>query len=188
MGAASPSPSSQRVLAAIVVTDAVGFSARMSADEERALGLIHKDLDQMGRLCEQFEGQVLKTTGDGLLMYFFSAVQAVDCALAMQRHLGSAANVTTDHFAHRIGIHLGDVYINESDMMGTGVNIAARLEAFAPPGEICVSQIVYDVVKSRLELDATFLGPLALKNIQEPVPAYQIRPAIALEPEKTDPI
>ena len=187
MGAAPPSPSSQRVLAAIVVTDAVGFSARMSADEERALALIHKDLDHIGQLCEQYEGQVLKTTGDGLLMYFFSAVQAVDCALAVQKSLGGNSDVTSDHFVHRIGIHLGDVYINESDMMGTGVNIAARLEAFAPPGEICASQIVYDVVKSRLELDATFLGPLSLKNIQEPVPAYQIRPAIAAEPEKTDP-
>ena len=170
-----------------MVTDAVGFSARMSADEERAMALLHKDLGQMGQLCEQFEGQVLKTTGDGLLMYFFSAVQAVDCALEIQKHLGGDTDVTNDHFVHRIGIHLGDVYINESDMMGTGVNIAARLEAFAPPGEICVSQIVYDVVKSRLELDATFLGPLELKNIREPVPAYQIRPAIAPEPDKTDP-
>ena len=170
-----------------MVTDAVGFSARMSADEERAMALLHKDLGQMGQLCEQIEGQVLKTTGDGLLMYFFSAVQAVDCALEIQKHLGGDTDVTNDHFVHRIGIHLGDVYINESDMMGTGVNIAARLEAFAPPGEICVSQIVYDVVKSRLELDATFLGPLELKNIREPVPAYQIRPAIAPEPDKTDP-
>lgn len=187
MGAAPPSPLSQRMLAAIVVTDAVGFSARMSADEERALALIHNDLATISRLCETFEGQVLKTTGDGLLMYFFSAVQAVDCALEIQKTLGGDTNVTSDHFAHRIGIHLGDVYINESDIMGTGVNIAARLEAFSPPGEVCVSQVVYDVVKSRLELDATFLGPLALKNIQEPVPAYQLRPAIAPEPDQTDP-
>lgn len=170
---------SQRVLAAIVVTDAVGFSAQMSADEERALAIINRDLKQIAGLCKVFKGQVLKSTGDGLLMCFFSAAQAVACALNIQKKLRGDSK--RDSFDHRIGIHLGDVYINASDVMGNGVNIAARLESFAAPGEICVSQVVYDVVKSRLELDAKFLGPLNLKNIQEPVPAYQLRPAIELD-------
>lgn len=169
----------QRVLAAIVVTDAVGFSAQMSANEERALAIINRDLKQIAGLCNVFKGQVLKSTGDGLLMCFFSAAQAVACALNIQKKLRSDRK--RDSFTHRIGIHLGDVYINNSDVMGNGVNIAARLESFALPGEICVSQVVYDVVKSRLELDATFLGPLNLKNIQEPVPAYQLRPVIELD-------
>lgn len=169
----------QRVLAAIVVTDAVGFSAQMSANEEQALAIINRDLTQISGLCKVFKGQVLKSTGDGLLMCFFSAAQAVACALNIQKKLRS--DLKRDSFAHRIGIHLGDVYINKSDVMGNGVNIAARLESFASPGEICVSQVVYDVVKSRLELDATFLGPLNLKNIQEPVPAYQLRPALELD-------
>ncbi|MEM9980078.1 MAG: adenylate/guanylate cyclase domain-containing protein, partial [Cyanobacteria bacterium P01_D01_bin.2] len=180
MEGAQPSlQNQQRVLAAIVVTDAVGFSAQMSADEERALTVIHRDLKQISGLCNVFRGQVLKSTGDGLLMCFFSAAQAVSCALNIQKKL--RGDSTRDSFSHRIGIHLGDVYINESDVMGNGVNIAARLEGFSAPGEICVSQVVYDVVKSRLDLDATFLGPLNLKNIQEPVPAYQLRPAMALD-------
>lgn len=169
----------QRVLAAIVVTDAVGFSAQMSANEERALAIINRDLKQIAGLCNVFKGQVLKSTGDGLLMCFFSAAQAVACALNIQKKLRS--DLKRDSFDHRIGIHLGDVYINKSDVMGNGVNIAARLESFASPGEICVSQVVYDVVKSRLELDAKFLGPLNLKNIQEPVPAYQLRPVLELD-------
>ncbi|MEO0348789.1 MAG: adenylate/guanylate cyclase domain-containing protein [Cyanobacteria bacterium P01_A01_bin.15] len=180
MEGAQPSlQNQQRVLAAIVVTDAVGFSAQMSADEERALTVIHRDLKQISGLCNVFRGQVLKSTGDGLLMCFFSAAQAVSCALNIQKKL--RGDSTRDSFSHRIGIHLGDVYINESDVMGNGVNIAARLEGFSAPGEICVSQVVYDVVKSRLDLDATFLGPLNLKNIQEPVPAYQLRPAMATD-------
>ncbi|MEM9266022.1 MAG: adenylate/guanylate cyclase domain-containing protein [Cyanobacteria bacterium P01_F01_bin.13] len=183
MEGAQPSlQNQQRVLAAIVVTDAVGFSAQMSADEERALAIINRDLKQIAGLCNVFRGQVLKSTGDGLLMCFFSAAQAVACALNIQKKLRGDSK--RDSFAHRIGIHLGDVYINDSDVMGNGVNIAARLESFAAPGEICVSQVVYDVVKSRLELDATFLGPLNLKNIQDQVPAYQIRPII--EPDVCD--
>lgn len=180
MEGAQPSlQNQQRVLAAIVVTDAVGFSAQMSADEERALAIINRDLKQIASLCNVFKGQVLKSTGDGLLMCFFSAAQAVACALNIQKKLRGDSK--RDSFDHRIGIHLGDVYINDSDVMGNGVNIAARLESFAAPGEICVSQVVYDVVKSRLELDATFLGPLNLKNIQESVPAYQLRPAIEID-------
>lgn len=164
------------MLAAIVVTDAVGFSARMSSDEEKALKAINQDLALMSDLCELCEGQVLKSTGDGLLMYFFSAVQAVTCALEIQQAIASCGD-SDEHFIHRIGIHLGDVFINQSDVMGNGVNIAARLEATSAPGEVCVSQVVYDVVKSRLNLNVTFLGPLQLKNIQEDVPAYQIHSA-----------
>ncbi|MEM9485204.1 MAG: adenylate/guanylate cyclase domain-containing protein [Cyanobacteria bacterium P01_F01_bin.116] len=181
-GAQQSLQNQQRVLAAIVVTDAVGFSAQMSADEERALATINRDLKQISSLCNVFKGQVLKSTGDGLLMCFFSAAQAVACALNIQKKLRSGQ--TRESFDHRIGIHLGDVYINDTDVMGNGVNIAARLESFAAPGEICVSQVVYDVVKSRLDLDAKFLGPLNLKNIQEQVPAYQLRPVI--EPEACD--
>ncbi|MEA5466633.1 adenylate/guanylate cyclase domain-containing protein [Leptothoe sp. PORK10 BA2] len=180
MEGAQPSlQNQQRVLAAIVVTDAVGFSAQMSVDEERALATINRDLKQIASLCNVFNGQVLKSTGDGLLMCFFSAAQAVACALNIQKKLRRGSK--RESFDHRIGVHLGDVYINDSDVMGNGVNIAARLESFAAPGEICVSQVVYDVVKGRLDLDATFLGPLNLKNIQEQVPAYQIRPVFDLD-------
>lgn len=166
----------QRTLAAIVVTDAVGFSARMSTDEELTLSLIQRDLRRMDALCQQFEGQVLKSTGDGLLMYFNSAVQAVRCTIAIQQELAHLnTTLSSDRvLLHRIGVHLGDVFFNQADVMGNGVNIAARLQTEANPGGICISQIVYDVVKSRLQLNATYVGPLHLKNIQDAVPAYQI--------------
>ena len=170
-----PIPSrGQRALAAIVVTDAVGFSARMSVDEENTLQLIQRDLELMAKQCQEFDGQVLKSTGDGLLMYFVSAVQAVSCAIAIQTALTSQDKPTTDRLSHRIGIHMGDVFFSDSDVMGNSVNIAARLQTQARPGGICLSQLLYDLVKVRLSLNAEFAGPLQLKNIQEPVAAYHI--------------
>jgi len=166
----------QRTLAAIVFSDVVNFSGRVSADEEHTLQLAQRDMALMTRYCQQFEGRVLKTTGDGLLMYFTSAVQAVACALEIQKAIAAAAETlpAKDVLQHRIGIHLGDVFVSESDVMGDGVNIAARLQSEADPGGICMSQIVYDVVKKRLALKATYLGPRELKHIQEAIPVYQI--------------
>ncbi len=178
MERSSPIPDSQRVLAAIVLTDAVSFSARMSIDEEGTLRLIQRDLQLMGDLCEQYNGQVLKSTGDGLLLSFSSAVQAVSCGQEIQAQLADLSKDCSpgDYLQHRIGIHLGDVLFSHSDVLGNGVNIAARLQTQSVPGGICMSQTVYDVVKARLDLNAVFLGPLRLKNIHEPVPAYQIPP------------
>ncbi|MGJ3254682.1 MAG: protein kinase domain-containing protein [Elainellaceae cyanobacterium] len=169
----------QSTLAAIVITDGVAFSARMASDEEHTLSLIHRDLKLMRELCIRFEGQVLKSTGDGLLMYFTSAIQAVSCALEIQKTLIKLASHTSPHnvLVHRIGIHLGDVFLSEADVMGNGVNIAARLQTEAAPWGLCMSQTIYDVVKTRLDVDATYLGPLHLKNIQETVPAYQVLPS-----------
>ncbi len=165
-----------RTLATVVFTDCVGFSARMSVDEEHTLDLIGRDLTLMTRICEQFEGRVLKTTGDGLLMCFSSAVKAVECAIATQQAIGATAIILPpkDYLMHRIGIHLADMYITETDVMGNGVNIAARLQTEADPGGICISQTVYDVAKHGLQLDTKYLGPRELKNIREVVPAYKI--------------
>ncbi|MEM6590524.1 MAG: adenylate/guanylate cyclase domain-containing protein [Cyanobacteria bacterium P01_H01_bin.119] len=172
---------SQRILAAIMLTDAVGFSAQMSLDEGKTLYLIQRDLELFSTLCAEYEGQVLKSTGDGLLMYFVSAVQAVACGLEMQRRIRSLSGgaisggaVSGDYLEHRIGLHLGDVLFNQVDVLGNGVNIAARLQNHAEPGGLCISQTIYDVVKARLSLNATYLGPVQLKNIQEPVPAYKV--------------
>ncbi len=169
-------PTGQRTLAAIVFSDVVNFSGKMSVAEEQTLYLVHRDLDLMMKLCEQFQGKVLKGTGDGLLMYFNSAVQAVACSLEIQKVLAEQATTLPpdEVLQHRIGIHLGDVFLSETDVMGDGVNIAARLQAEADPGGICISQIVYDVVKRRLEMQATYLGARELKHIQESVPIYQI--------------
>ncbi len=175
----------QRLLAAIMITDAVGFSTRMSTDEECTLRLIDRDLTLIGDICREFGGTVLKSTGDGLLIYFLSAVEAVSCGLEMQRRLVELAEglEPEQYLDHRIGVHLGDILVSEQDVMGNGVNITARLQTYAKPRGLCVSRTIYDVVKARLNLHATFLGPLHLKNIEEPVPAYQL----ALHADDTEP-
>jgi class 3 adenylate cyclase len=179
-------PQIQRTLAAIVITDAVSFSKRMSQDEEKALFIINQDLRLITDLCNTYEGKILKTVGDGVLMYFVSAVQAAGCAVEIQKtFLGYARGEEADnHFTHRVGVHLGDIFFNQKDMMGTGVNIAARLEAAATPGAVCMSQVVYDVVKSQLTLDAEYIGELSLKNISEAVAAYSVWP-FGMRPEKS---
>ncbi len=178
-------PQIQRTLAAIVITDAVSFSKRMSQDEDKALSMINRDLQLIAEMCEFFEGQVLKTMGDGVLMYFVSAVQAAACAVEMQKTFAGFVKEgrADEHFVHRVGVHLGDIFFNQTDMMGTGVNIAARLEAEAKPGAICMSQVVYEVVKSRLALDATYIGKLPLKNIEEAIAAYHVWP-LGMRPDE----
>ncbi len=166
----------QRSLAAIVFTDVVSFSARMQKDEETTLRLLQRDFAAMRKACAEHQGSVLKTTGDGLLLYFSSAVQAVACALVMQRFFAGQAKTqpAAETLTHRVGIHLGDVFVNEQDVMGDGVNIAARLQAEAQPGGICISQTVYDVVKNKLALHVTRLGPRELKNISQAIPIYRL--------------
>ncbi len=167
----------QRTLAAIFFTDTVGFSALMRKDEERALRLVARDLEQMKTTCASFGGQVLKSTGDGLMVLFTSAVQAVACALEIQRdfHAKNLELPKTEQLQHRIGIHLGDIFQNGGDVMGDGVNIAARLQTEAIPGGICLSKTVYDVVHNRLPFYVNDLGPRKLKNIGT-ITAYQISP------------
>lgn len=167
---------SHRTLAAIVFTDIVSFSALTQADEVKTLRLANRDLDLIRKICKDHEGRVLKCTGDGLLMYFDSAVQAVACAMRAQEAITAMGRQLPagELLRHRIGIHLGDVFVGPDDVMGDGVNIASRLQAEAPPGGICVSQTVYDVVKNRLGVKITPLGPRELKNIKEAMPVYQI--------------
>ncbi|WP_413165966.1 protein kinase domain-containing protein [Capilliphycus salinus ALCB114379] len=168
----------QRTLAAIVFTDGVGFSARMSTDEEHTLDMIQRDLQLMRETCQQYEGEAIKSTGDGLLMYFVSAVNAVNCAIEIQTQIATNARQLSanDVLLHRIGIHLGDVYFQDGDVMGNGVNIAARLEGKAPPGGICLSGAVYEAIKPTLTLSVTPLGELNLKNISESISAYSLLP------------
>ncbi|MCD4825317.1 MAG: hypothetical protein K8S55_11995 [Phycisphaerae bacterium] len=171
-----PIQNTRRTLAAIVFSDIVNFSRLTQENEDRTLGLSARDLKQLRKICEMSEGKVLKHTGDGLLMYFDSAIQAVACAMRAQAHFAAMAEKLPpeETLQHRIGIHLGDVFVSSDDVMGDGVNIASRLQEEAPPGGICVSQTVYDVVKNRLSVKVTPLGPRELKNIKEAMPVYQI--------------
>lgn len=166
----------RRTLAAIVFTDVVNFTGRVADAEAHMLELVKRDLAMMSECCAKFEGRVLKNTGDGLLMHFTSAVAAVKCAVRIQKVLADAEQTLTaqDVLKHRIGIHLGDVFVSDDDVMGEGVNIASRLQQQAKPGGICFSQTVYDVVKNKIAVRAAFLGPTELKHIREKVPVYQI--------------
>lgn len=174
----------ENALAAIVFTDVESFTTQMAAEENHTLNLIARDFSQMQQICEKFEGQVLKSLGDGLLMYFISAEKAVASAIEIQQAIASsAANLPErDILHHRIGIHLGDVFFNGSDVMGNGVNIAARLQTVAAAGGICISQTVYDVVKHRLPMSVTYVGLRSLKGIGEPIPVYQIQPPQVVKP------
>ena len=166
--------SSQRQLAAIVFTDVAGYSARMQLDETGTLALVRIDFARMRALCAQHDGEVLKSTGDGLLLCFASVVQAVTCALQIQKEF--AARPATA-LQHRIGIHLGDVFREGGDVAGDGVNIAARLQTKARPGTVCLSQSVHDAVKGKVPLQAESLGPQSFKNIAEPITVYLATPS-----------
>lgn len=159
-------------------TDVVGFSTHVGEREDRALSAMQRDFALMFELIEHSGGKVLKTLGDGLLAHFGSAVNAVDCAQEIQIRLTQASAGRTDelNLLHRIGIHLGDVFLTEGDVHGNGVNIAARLQTQATPGGICISQTVFDVVKNKLALQVNFLGTQELHHIRESIPMYLVAP------------
>ena len=168
-----------RKIAAILAADVVGFSRMASADEDRTLARLRAlRADLIDPTIAGQNGHVFKHTGDGALVEFRSVVEAVRCAITVQnamieRNVGIPAD---QRIEFRMGIHLGDV-VEESDgdLMGDGVNIAARLEGIAAPGAICLSEQAYWQVKGRLDLAVTDLGPMQLKNIAEPVRAYSLQ-------------
>jgi len=171
-----PESLGRRILAAIMFTDAVGFSRQVGENEDRGLRLVSRDLKQIAKMVKLHDGRVLKHTGDGCLAFFSSGVQAVACAQEIQQHFAEQARTlpAEEVLQHRIGIHLGDVYLSGNEVMGDGVNVAARLQSEAPPGGICITQALYEVAKNRLALQTVHLGPRQLKNIPESVQLYQV--------------
>lgn len=167
-----------RMLAAIVFTDVVGYSVLAGQDEAKAIELFRRDADLIAKTCAEFEGQVLKNTGDGLLMCFASAVQAVNCAIEIQKRLHQQAEGRRkdEVLQHRIGVHLGDVIVQPDDVIGDGVNVANRIQNEARPGGIAMSQTVYDVVRGKVRTEATSLGVRHLKHIVEPITVWAIPP------------
>ena len=173
--------SESRKLAAILVSDVVGFSRLAGADEERLLARLRAlRSDLIDPTIAVHKGRVVKRTGDGAIVEFRSVVDAVRCAIEVQNAMVERnAGVAEDRqIVFRIGIHVGDV-VEESDgdLMGDGVNIAARLEGVAAPGAICLSEDAYRQVKSRLDLAVTDLGETKLKNIAEPIRTIRCRSA-----------
>ena len=167
-----------RKLAAILVSDVVGYSRLAGADEDRILARLRAlRSDLIDPIIAVHNGRVVKRTGDGAVVEFRSVVDAVRCAIEVQNGMveRNAGLPPERRIQFRIGIHLGDV-VEESDgdLMGDGVNIAARLEGIAAPGTICLSEQAYWQVKSRLDLAVNDLGPTKLKNIAEPVHVYSL--------------
>jgi class 3 adenylate cyclase/tetratricopeptide (TPR) repeat protein len=167
------SPIENRRLTAIVFTDVAGFSARVQQDEIGTLVLVRTDFARMSAIAAQHNGEVLNSMGDGLLLCFESVVQAVACALQIQKEFSARQ---PDALQHRIGIHLGDVFRSGGDVTGDGVNLASRLQTKALPGTVCLSQSVYDAVKGKLPMQVEPLGKKQFKNIAEPISVFLVWP------------
>src|SRR5271168_947886 len=167
-----------RRLAAIMAADVVGFGRMTGADEDRTLARLRSlRSDLIDPTVAVHNGRVFKRTGDGILVEFRSAVDAVRCAIEVQNAMVERnAGVAEDRrIEFRIGIHVGDVVEErDGDLMGDSVNIAARLEGIAKPGAICLSEDAYRQVKGRLDLAVRDLGTSQLKNIADPVRVYSL--------------
>jgi adenylate cyclase len=167
----------ERRLAAILCADVVGYSRLMGTDEERTLAVLKSHRRELiDPLIDHHRGRIFKTTGDGMLIEFASVVDAVRCAVVMQQGMEdrSANLAENERIRFRIGINLGDVMVDEGDMFGDGVNVAARIEALATPGEICVSASVRDQIGEKLPIGFADLGEHGVKNIARPVRVYRV--------------
>src|SRR6516165_5436135 len=168
-----------RRLAAILAADVVGYSRLMKQDEVGTLAALKsRRAEILQPLVAKYHGRVVKFMGDGVLVEFASAVDAVECAVQLQHAMESAdADLPTDRrIRWRIGINLGDVMVEGSDLYGDGVNIAARLQTLADPGSVIVSRTVFNHVRGKVKLGFGDLGEQQLKNIADHVRIYRLRP------------
>ena len=174
----------ERRLAAILAADVAGYSRLMGADEEGTLATLKAIRRELADpKIKEHHGRIVKTTGDGLLLEFASVVDAVRCAVEVQREMAERnADVPLDlRIEFRMGINVGDIIKDGRDIYGDGVNVAARLEALAEPGGICVSRVVRDQVRDKLAFSFEDMGEQQVKNIARPVrqrspPAKTARP------------
>lgn len=168
-----------RKLAAILYADAKDYCRLVGNDEESAIGLVKGHYDNLiAPTVGDFGGRVVRKMGDGFLAEFPSVVAAVECGVEIQRAMaGRNTNTPNDHrIDFRIAVNLGDIILEEGDLHGNGVNVAARLQAIADPGSVFISRAVYEQVRGKLELPYEFVGERKLKNILDPVSVYRIWP------------
>jgi len=167
----------KRRLAAILAADMVGFSRLMELDESGTHARLkaHR-IELIDPTIAKYSGHIIKTIGDGMLVEFASVVDALTCALEIQTRMGRRnSDLSAERrIDFRIGINLGDVIVDENDIFGDGVNLAARLEQLAEPGGICVSQVVRDQISGRIEIDFEDVGEQSVKNISRPVRVYRV--------------
>jgi adenylate cyclase len=169
----------ERRLAAILAADVAGYSRLIGNDEEGTLAALKSCRRQLiDPKIAEYRGRIVKTTGDGALVEFASAVDAVRCAVEVQRAMAdrNAHLPDTTRIEFRIGINVGDIVSDKGDIFGDGVNIAARLEGFSEPGGICVSSRVQEDVEGKLEISFEDAGEQQLKNISRPVRVFRVRP------------
>jgi len=166
----------KRKLTAILSADAVDYSRLMGEDEEATVRTLKRYREVLSTLIQQHSGQVLDSPGDNLLSEFVSVVDAVQCAVAVQKEIKARNEELAENrrMQFRIGINLGDVIQEEGRIYGDGVNIAARLEGLAEPGGICISKTAFDHIESKLPYGYDFLGDQSVKNIAKPVGAYRV--------------
>jgi TolB-like protein/class 3 adenylate cyclase len=167
----------ERRLSAIVAADVAGYSRLMGIDEAGTARILREHRIIADAVIAKHGGRIVKSTGDGLLIEFASVVDAVECAVAVQALMAERnEGVPQDRrMLFRIGVNLGDILIEGDDILGDGVNVAARLEGIAEPGGICVSSSTYDQVRGKVDVEFADLGEQNLKNIARPIHAYAVR-------------
>ena len=174
----------ERRLAAILAADVAGYSRLMGADEEDTLARLKAHRRELiDPKIGEHRGRIVKTTGDGILVEFPSVVEAISCAVAVQREMAecNAGTPQDRRIAFRIGVNLGDIIVEDGDIHGDGVNIAARLEGIAEPGGICVSEDAFRQVRGKVDAEFDDLGEQSLKNITRPLRVFCVRPASAAD-------
>src|SRR6202051_655736 len=168
----------ERRLAAILAADVAGYSRLMGANEEATLAQLKSVRRALvAPTIAAHRGRIVKTTGDGMLVEFASAVDAARCAVEVQRGMARQnADVRQDlRIEFRIGIHVGDIIIDDNDIFGDGVNIAARLEGIAEPGGVCISDDAHRQIRGKVDIPFDDIGSQSLKNIAEPMRAWRMQ-------------
>ncbi|TMI55069.1 adenylate/guanylate cyclase domain-containing protein, partial [Candidatus Bathyarchaeota archaeon] len=179
----------QRRLAAIMFTDMVDYTSISEKNEELALTLLEDHRQLLRPVFARHGGREVKTVGDGFLVEFPSALEAVRCALEIQQLMYRRNQGVTSEkkILLRVAVHLGDVEHRDGDVYGDAVNIASRIQSLTDPGGICITQQVYDHVRKNEEFRMVALGQNRLKNVQTPTEVYRVLPASERgEPTKTD--
>jgi adenylate cyclase len=172
-----PNQPVERKLAAIFAADIAGYSRLMAGDEVGTLARLKACRVIIDSLIATHRGRIFNTAGDSVVADFASAVDAVQCAVTVQAAIGAenAGRVTDEPMQFRIGVHVGDVMVDGENLLGDGVNIAARLESLADPGAICVSAAARDHIGNKLPLDFHDIGEQEVKNIAQAIRVYRVR-------------
>ncbi len=170
----------ERKLTTILCADVAGYARLMDDDEESTLAQLSDYRDVFSGFVERHRGTVVNTAGDSVLADFPSVVEAVQCAVEVQRELGARNALLPEdrRMDFRVGVNLGDVMVKNGDLFGEGINIAARLEQIALPGGICISGPVYDQVRNKLSVGFEYLGSKTVKNIADEVPVYRLETGV----------